>query len=481
MKKHIDGIKRLFAASRGRPMALGILIVLGSLNLLSNQVEPEKPSWLDTVQGMATGGYKTARRLLFDQYQVTFPRKPLSQPVTIVAIDEPSLAAVGQWPWPRNKLANLIDAINAQKPLAIGLDIYMPERDQTSPDQVAKNLPPNAAALATALKNLPTHETILASALTRSPSILGVAAFDHAAQTTTDRLVTKPIVVKRLDAPSTEDGLRHTQRFERVLASLPELQSAAQGQALLSVPLDNGVVRRIPLVMRLGETVVPSLALEMLRVATDTSAIEVLTDARGLREVQVADLRISTQEDAEIWLHAAPIKTTIGRYVSALDLLQGKANPEQFENKLILLGLTGAGLNDMRTTPLGELVPGIEIQAQVIESIIDQNLLRRPHWLVWSEALVIGLFGALLIWYIPRPKSGVMRLLRRYPKSAGAIGIGLNLLLVGVGFALFNFYGLLADTASSFLVLSAVMGSLLTSALSHIEKEKTSSTQNAVT
>jgi adenylate cyclase len=473
MKQQLDSIKRLFAASRGRPMALGILLLLGSLNLLSNQLAPEKPTWVDSVQGMAAGPYKTARRLLFDQYQVTFPRVPLSQPVTIVAIDEPSLAAMGQWPWPRNRLAKLIDDINAQKPLAIGLDIYMPERDQTSPDQVAKNLPPHSTAIAAALKNLPTHEAILASALKRSPSILGVAAFDHAAQTTTDKLITKSILMKRLDEQSTKDGLRHTQQFERVLASLPELQSAAQGQALLSVPLDNGVVRRIPLVMRLGETVVPSLALEMLRVATDTSAIEVFTDARGLREVQVADLRISTQEDAEIWLHAAPIKTTIGRYVSALDVLQGKANPEQFENKLILLGLTGAGLNDMRTTPLGELVPGIEIQAQVIESIIDQRLLRRPHWLVWSETLVIGLFGTLLIWYIPRPESGVMRLLRRYPKASGAIGIGLNLLLVALGFALFRFYGLLADTASSFIVLSAVMGSLLTSALGHIEKEKT--------
>jgi len=454
-------------------MALGILVVLGSFNLLSNQLAPAKPTWMDTVQGMATGPYKTARRLLFDQYQVTFPRVPLSQPVTIVAIDEPSLAAMGQWPWPRNRLAKLIDDINAQKPLAIGLDIYMPELDQTSPDQVAKNLPASAAVLAAGLRNLPTHETILANSLKRSPSILGAAAFDHAAQTTTDKLVTQPILIRQQSAPSKEDGLRHTAHFERVLASLPELQSAAHGQALLSVPLDNGVVRRIPLVMRLGEKAVPSLALEMLRVATNTSSIEVFTDARGLREVQVADVRISTQEDAEVWLHAAPIKSTIARYVSALDVLQGKANPEQFENKLILLGLTGAGLNDMRTTALGELVPGIEIQAQVIESIIDQNLLRRPHWLVWSEALVIGLFGALIIWYIPRPESGVMRLLRRYPKASSAIGIGLNLLLVALGFALFNFYGLLADTASSFIVLSAVMGSLLASALSYIEKEKT--------
>ncbi len=453
-------------------MALGILLVLGSFNLLSNQIAPKNPTWVDTVQGMATGTYKTARRLLFDQYQVTFPRVPLSQPVTIVAIDEPSLAAIGQWPWPRNKLANLIDGINAKKPLAIGLDIYMPEQDQTSPDQVAKNLPLSAAALSVALSKLPTHEAILANALKNSPSILGAAAFDHAAQTTTDKLITKPIVVKHLDAQSMDDGLRHTHQFASVLASLPELQSAAHGQALLSVPLDNGVVRRIPLVMRLGDQVVPSLALEMLRVATDTSAIEVFTDANGMSAVQVADQRISTQEDAEIWLHAAPIQSTIARYVSALDVLQGKANSEQFENKLILLGLTGAGLNDMRTTPLGELVPGIEIQAQVIESILDQRLLRRPHWLIWSETLLIGLFGALLIWYIPRPKSHIMHLLRRYPKAAGAIGIGLNLLLVALGFALFNFYGLLADTASSFIVLSAVMGSLLATALGHIEKEK---------
>jgi adenylate cyclase len=473
MKQKIDFLKRLFAASRGRPMALGILLVLGTLNLLSNQIAPEKPTWVDSLQGIATGPYKTARRLLFDQYQVIFPRVPLSQPVTIVAIDEPSLATVGQWPWPRNKLASLIDAINVQKPLAIGLDIYMPELDQTSPDQVAKNLPASAVALVSGLKNLPTHESILADALKRSPSILGVAAFDHAAQTTTDKIITKPIVTKQMGEQGSDEGLRHTKQFERVLASLPELQQATHGQALLSVPLDNGVVRRIPLVMRVGETPVPGLALEMLRVATDSPAIEVSTDKRGVQGVQVADLRMNTQEDAEIWLHAAPIQSTITRYVSALSVMQGKANPEQFENKLVLLGLTGAGLNDMRTTPLGELVPGIEIQAQVIESILDQRLLRRPHWLVWSEALVIALFGALLIWYIPRPESGVMRLLRRYPKAAGAIGIGLNLLLVALGFGLFHFYGLLADTASSFIVLSAVMGSLLATALGHIEKEKT--------
>ena len=473
MKQFFTRLKRLFAAGRGRPLAIFLLLGLGLFNFLSNQTMPTHPTWIDSMQNMATNPFKTARRLLMDKYQVTFPRTPLSQPVTIVSIDERSLAAMGQWPWPRNRLAALIDAINAQKPLAIGLDIYMPELDQTSPDQVAKNLPPSAATLAAALKKLPTHETILAATLKRSPSILGAAAFDHAAQTTSENLITKPIVVHSQSAQSLEHGLRHIPHFDHVLASLPELQSSAHGQAILSVPLDNGVVRRIPLVMRLGDTVVPSLALEMLRVATDSSAIEVFTDERGLREVQVADISINTQENAEVWLHTASIESTIGRYVSALDVLQGKINPEQFENKLILLGLTGAGLNDMRTTPLGELVPGIEIQAQLIESIIDQRLLRRPDWLIWSETLFIGLFGTLMIWYIPRPKSHVMRLLRRYPKASGAIGIGLNLLLVALGFVLFRVYGLLVDTASSFIVLSAVMGSLLASALSHIEKEKT--------
>lgn len=201
--------------------------------------------------------FKTARQLLFDQYQRRFPRVPIAQPVTIVEIDDETLSAVGQWRWPRNRLAGLGGAIAALKPLAIGLDIYMPEPDQTSPDKVAGNLPKSAAALAAGLRALPSHEAILARSLRAAPTILGAAALDHATFTTRTDLQRAPILVHGVDP------LGSVRRFGYVLASLPELQSAAHGQALLSVALEQGVVRHILLIVGLGDKLVPSLPMEM--------------------------------------------------------------------------------------------------------------------------------------------------------------------------------------------------------------------------
>ncbi len=190
------------------------------------------------------------------------------------------------------------------------------------------------------------------------------------------------------------DPLGRVQRFDYVLASLPELQAAAHGQAMLSVALEQGVVRHIPLIMGLGEKLVPSLPMEMLRLATDSSAIDVFADTSGVQAVGVADVLVPTQPGGDIWLHFASIRSTLSRYVSARDILQGTVDPERFRNKLVLVGLTGTGVTDMRTTALGELVPGIEIQAQVIETIFEGRFLRRPTWLKWAESAFIMTFGS---------------------------------------------------------------------------------------
>ena len=138
----------------------------------------------------------------------------------------------------------------------------------------------------------------------------------------------------------------------------------------------------------------------------------------------------------------------------------------------MLIGLTGAGLNDMRTTALGELVPGIEIQAQVIESIFDGRLLLRPVWLKWAETAFVLVFGAWMIWYVPRVDSRLAVFIRAVPKASAVLGFSLNLVMLSGGFLLFARYGLLVDAASIFIILSAIMGSLVSSAVVEIEQKK---------
>ena len=382
---------------------------------------------------------------LFDGYQRVFPRQSTSRPVTIVEIDEASLKEVGQWPWPRNRTADLIDAIAKYKPLVIGLDFYMPEADQTSPAKVAANLPPGHAELAHALSALPSHEQRLSEALAAAPTVLGAAGFDFETMTTTSGLRTAPLRI------SGGDALPYLRRYPYVLASLPELQAAAHGQALLSVDLEAGVVRRVPLIAAVNDQPVPSLAMEMLRIATGSDNVEVQIGSRGVESVHVADLTVPTQENGEAWLHFA--KASADRYVSAADVLAGKVSAEIFANKLVLVGLTGFGLVDMRTTPLKEHVSGIDIQAQLIESFFDGRFLLRPTSLRFVElALLLG-GGLFLIWAVPNVR----------PRLAAKLATILFVCLFAAGFVLFRTSGLLLDAASVFASLNIVFGSLLSS------------------
>ena len=467
MKRVIELLRNAFLAGGGRPAAFLILVVLTTLSLLSEAPPPaaDHKGLSDRMLGAMTQPFRGGREYLFDRYQQLSPRVRKSQPVTIVEIDEASLKRFGQWPWPRNRLAELVDAINFLQPAAIGLDMYMPEPDATSPAQVAANLPLKNKELADRLRELPSHESRLAASLRASPSVLGAAGFDFAAQTTASRMKSAPVMSRG------EDAAPHLRHFPWVLASLPELQEAAHGQALLSVSLEESIVRRIPLLMTLGDTVVPSLALEMLRVGSGAGSIEASVGALGVESVTVADLAIPVQSGGEIWLHFAERAGAVPRQVSAADVLDGKVAADLVENKLVLVGLTGSGLQDMRTTPLRELVPGIEIQAQVIESLFDGAVLHRPAWLKTTEVLLLACTGLLMIWLIPRRHGRLAAVLTSNQKASTWFVTGLNVICLGAGFLIFKYTGLLFDAAGLFIGFSGLLASLVSSAMIEIEEE----------
>ncbi len=461
MKALFHWLQDLLLAHRGRPAALAILIALAAANWLSERQPVPGESWHNTL----IAPFTTSRQLLFDSYQRFAPRVRSTQPVTIVEIDEKSLKEIGQWPWPRNRLAALVDAIAAHQPTAIGLDMYMPEVDQTSPDRVAANLPDKQTGLAQALAALPSHDLALAEALRNAPTVLGAAGFDFPTFTTSAGLRTAPIVVTGGDA------LPYLRRFPHVLASLPELQAAARGQALLSVTSEDAVVRRLPLVLAIGDQVVPSMPMEMLRIASGADAIRMTVGRHGIASVGIAELDVATQGNGEIWLHFARRDIAMPREIAASDVLAGKVPNDMLAGKLVLIGLTGSGLADMRATPLRELVPGVEIQAQAIESLLEGDVLLRPAWMKPVEmALLVGL-GLLMVWLIPQRSGRIAQALTASPKVSGWVVMGLNGAFLAAGYLLFRATGLIFDAASLLIGFSAVLGSLVSSALIEIEQE----------
>ncbi|WP_174873096.1 CHASE2 domain-containing protein [Vogesella oryzae] len=453
-------LRRWLVGSRGQPVAALLLVAvlllqLGSELPLSWQQRLPAPV-LQTVQLLASP-LSAARGWLFDSYQLLSPRQPRSQPVTIVAIDEKSLKQLGQWPWPRDRLAALVRSINAGQPAAIGLDIYMPEADQSSPAQLAARLPAAQQALGKALRALPDNDQLLAEALRQAPAVLGAAGFDYRAYTTREGLHSVPLLVQG------NDPLPYVRNYPHVLASLPVLQAAGQGQALLSMEAHNGSVRRLALLAGVSGQLVPSMALEMFRVGSGASRIGVQSGPHGIRALQVADLTIPTLGNGEIYLHYAPLAAGMQRYVSAVDVLNGQVDAAMLRGKLVLLGLTGSGLNDMHYTALQELVPGTEIQAQLMEALFDGDFLQRPWWFIWGEVALAWLLGGLLLWQMPREDRALVRQLKLRPQLAFGLVLLLALLLAAAGLALFHFAGLLFDAVGVSIAVALVMITLILS------------------
>lgn len=426
MKKLFAGLRALVAAGRGRALALVMLAVFAGMVLVPRY-----------------SMFKTPQTELFDRYQRVFPRERASAPVTLVEVDEKSLKALGQWPWPRDRLAHLIERIAGNGALAIGLDMYFPEADGASPEALAARMPALPAATREALTALPTHDAQFRDAIGRAPVVLGVAGMNAPAPGVSSAVRHRPMAIEGGDAAAA------VRRFPYGLSSLPALQAAASGQAVLSVDLDGGVVRRIPLAAAIGADVMPGLALEMLRVATGSQAVWMKLDRHGVASAGVADLAVPTLPSGEAWLYAGHADGA--RYVSAVDAIEGRAPREMFEGKLVIVGLSGMGLNDMRLSALGELVPGMELQAQLIENLIDGTLLHRPQWLIWLECGLLLVLGLALVWAVPNVR----------PRVATLLTVALQVGLFGAGFAVFKFTGHLFDAATLFAALSMVFANLL--------------------
>lgn len=335
------------------------------------------------------GPLSTVRLATFDAYQSWLPRERRSAPAVIVTVDDASLARIGQWPWPRNTVARLVERIAARNPAAIGVGIMFAEPDRASPERMANALRARDPALADRLATLRPNDSILAEAIARAPVVLGIAGIDEITPESA------PLATARMVGPPAP-----LSRYAGALRSLPEIDRAARGHGLLSAETENGVLRRLLLAASIRDRPVLTLTLESLRVAAGESSFTLKSNADGLTHVVIADREVPTQEDGSLWIYYTPHDPA--RYVSAADVLEGHDPPGFIENKIALLGATATGLVDLLTTARGERIPGIEIHAQVLENIVDGSLLSRPAWARPIEALAFALAALLVVFGLPR-------------------------------------------------------------------------------
>lgn len=366
--------------------------------------------------GFDAAPVRALREGLFDGYQRAMPRVRESAPAIIVEIDERSLDARGQWPWPRTEVAELLRAILAARPAAVGVDLLFVEPDRSGGD----------AALAQAIQN--------------RNVVLGIAGLESRDRRFPFPPRAAPVRLSR------ELPLR---RYDGHLQSRAEISRAAAGLGLLSTES----TRRVPLVARVGPVVVAALSVEMLRVASGASALRID------EALHIGEVKVPIQPDGTFHVHFGPHDPQ--RFVSADMVMSGRADPQLLRDKLVLVGITGLGLLDFQATPLGERIPGVEVHAQILEQIFDGRMLRRPAAASWMEALLLALVGVALIAIVPRFR----------PLVWAAFFLAIVVALAALGIFAFR-GGLLVDVAAPALGAALVMGIVLAATLAEADRQR---------
>jgi adenylate cyclase len=380
----------------------------------------------------------------FDLYQNISPRVSDVRPVVIVDIDEESVRAYGQWPWPRTILADLLTRLYELQAAAIAFDVIFPEPDRSSPNEAVAHFRNVDEATRERLLQLPSNDEIFADAIGRGRVVLGRSG------TNTMNTGSPETLPETAFATLGSDPRPYLIGFPHMLYNLPKLERAAAGRGLFSIRTDpDGMVRRVPIVMDVDGKIVPALTLDLLRVVAGASTVLVRTDESGIRSVGVPGLELPTDQNGRIWIYFGPHDKA--RYVSAKDVLEGRVAEEKIAGKLVLVGTSAIGLLDVKTTPVHAAMPGVEVHAQLLEAALTGSLLAAPSYALLVEMIGAALAGVVLA--VLAPAASVLMLFAIAAAAAAS--------LIAGSWILYSRYQMLFDATFPLLVTLSVYMSMI--------------------
>jgi adenylate cyclase len=394
------------------------------------------------------------RNATFDQFQRWHPRVYQDVAVRIIDIDDESLRRLGQWPWPRTRMAELVSRLQDAEAAVIAVDAIFAEPDRTSP-QAMLDLWQASPSVRRELDRLPDHDEVLAQAIRRGRVVLGFAVGQQGAPSLVPDIKARYVVTGEAPQP-------YVHEFSQAIASLPVLGAAAAGNgAIAFFPDADGVVRKVPLLVRQGSTLLPSLGAEALRVAQGTRNYTTRTAPDrgvGLTELRIGNLRVPTTPQGEVWIHYT--KPVASRYIPAWKVFAGAVPAKELAGHILLVGTSAQGLMDLRFSPMGGVMPGVEMHAQMLEQVLTGRGLNRPSWAGAMEALII-VGGGLLVGGVALGTGAMLSL---------SIVTGLLVVLWVSAWQAFVAGGLLIDVVNPSLVLIASY--VLSSIVRHLSSER---------
>ncbi len=359
--------------------------------------------------------------IIYDaRLRATMPRT-LDDRVVIIDLDEKSLAEVGRWPWSRNRLAELTDELfDRQKVALLGFDVVFAEADNSSGlkrlTELAQNELRDQSGYVERLKSLQAsldYDAIFAKSLEKRPVVLGYYLTSDRDGRTSGVLPAS--VMTKSDLLGKPIGFTSWSGFG---SNIAQLASAAPAAGHLNpIAESDGVVRSLPLIAEHKGQYYESLSLAMFRILAGSPTVVpgfpkdrfLSRSYQGLESIQLKlgnNKSLSIPVDDRVatlvpYRGFGGPKSGSYRYISAADVLSKSLPPNSLKDKIILVGTTAPGLQDLRVTPVGETYPGVEAHANVISGLLDGKILVKPDYAVGYEVVLLVVAGLILAFALP--------------------------------------------------------------------------------
>ena len=366
--------------------------------------------------------FTSLRNSAFDTFQIISPRQSQTKDnILILDIDEKSLSEIGQWPWSRSVLSELVDQTNLSAALAF--DIVFAEADRTGSKELM-NLYKNNNDFVKSLKGLPDNDDLFANSIKDHGTVVLGAIPSNSLK---NNFQMRFGLIQQGDDPK-----KFLREYKGIQTNLKILNSSSAGIGSMSIGNNDSIIRKLPLFENINGSLVPSLSLELLRVAIGASTYQIKSsnasgetafgEETGINHVKLGNLIIPTNPDGSVWIHYPEVSVDS---ISVSDIIKQKYPKDFFKDKILIVGTSAPGLFDLRSTPLKNNVPGVKIIADLTDQILSGSFLQRPDWIFGLE-LFTGLTLAILITI--------------FIQFLGPIG-GLSVFLIGNGISIFgSFY-----------------------------------------
>jgi|TARA_B110000444_G_scaffold61434_1_gene57468 CHASE2 domain-containing sensor protein len=336
----------------------------------------------------------------YDFYQKVFNRGQV-QDVTIVDIDEKSIAKVGQFPWRRDIYSIILKNLNQHNPKAIAFDIVFSEEDKQNPKDLLLQLQKESNELID-IEVADTNK-IFVDSIKKSKIILPILGEPK------DNFVKNDSEPKVRIVTKGENPKNFIYKFKNKIISLEEISNAASGIGSISlIPNIDGIIRNVPVLYNIDNRIWPSLALETVRVATDQKNLLVKSNKNGIELIKTRKNSIPSDQNAVINIKFN--KFSKENYVSAIDVINNDFDQKRIKNKIILIGSSAQALFDIVKISNGKTVPGVEIHAHIIDNILKNESIIKNIYTQLTENIIFLILVIFLI-FIPikiKPKFSIL-------------------------------------------------------------------------